>query len=81
MGKSVGVTCQAWIVRVYHGQQIAGWTGVVPAQSHKLNDEGSNPSPATLEGAVHGYKLVLNARGTSSAGFDSFTFHSVIPYT
>jgi hypothetical protein len=28
---------------------IAGWTGEVPAQSHKLNDEGSIPSPATKQ--------------------------------
>lgn len=25
----------------------AGWTGEVPAGSHKPNDGGSNPSPAT----------------------------------
>ena len=27
----------------------AGWTGVAPAQPHKLNDAGSNPAPATKE--------------------------------
>lgn len=26
---------------------IAGWTGEAPAQSHKLTDGGSTPSPAT----------------------------------
>ena len=26
---------------------IAGWTGEAPARSHKPNDVGSNPTPAT----------------------------------
>ena len=64
MGKSVGVTCQAWIVRVYHGQQIAGWTGVVPAQSHKLNDESSNLSPATYEGMTEWFRYLFAKQRT-----------------
>ena len=31
------------------GSFIAGWTGVVPARSHKPNDAGSTPAPATLK--------------------------------
>ena len=27
--------------------KIAGWTGEAPARSHKPNDVGSNPTPAT----------------------------------
>lgn len=27
---------------------IAGWSGVVPALSHKQNHAGSNPAPATM---------------------------------
>lgn len=32
------------------GNFIAGWTGVVPARSHKPYDAGSNPASATKGG-------------------------------
>ena len=31
-------------------RHIAGWTGEVPARSHKPDDVGSNPTPATNSG-------------------------------
>lgn len=41
-------------VRIPQGQQniLRGGLEEVPAQSHKLNDAGSSPAPATMNGSV-----------------------------
>lgn len=39
-----------------------GWTGEVPAWSHKPNHEGSNPSPATINNKDNGREKKISTR-------------------
>lgn len=45
--KMFQMLCQVNIIK-NSKKYIAGWTGVIPALTHNQDDEGLNPSPATI---------------------------------
>lgn len=51
-------------------KKTAGWTGEVPARSHKPNDVGSNPAPATklldMSRRLYNHMSMVNFMGIKS---------------
>lgn len=52
-GKVIALSRQSHGFESRPEYNIAGWTGEVPAWSHKPNDAGSNPAPATKWGHMY----------------------------